>query len=103
MADEKKPMGGSGSDSNLMAALSYLWILSIVMLLVKKDDDYVKFHARQGLILFIASVIFWFIPVLGWILNILVVILVIVGFIKALSGERWKMPLIGDLAEKINL
>ena len=97
----KTPAGGLSSDSKLMAALSYLWILSIVMLLIKKGDDFVKFHARQGLILFIVSVILWFIPVLGWILNLLVLILVIVGFIKALSGEKWKIPIVGDLGEKI--
>lgn len=102
--DEKMttPTGGSNSDSKLMGALSYLWILSVVMLVIKKDDEFVKFHARQGLILFIISFV-GFIPVIGWIIDILVVIMVIVGFFKALSGEKWKMPLIGDIAAKINL
>ena len=99
----KMPGGAPSSDSKLMGAISYLWIISVVMLIVKKDDPFVKFHARQGLILFIVSIILWFIPVIGWIINLLVLILIIVGFIKALSGEKWKIPLVGDIAEKINL
>jgi len=99
--DEKKPTSAS-SDSNLMAALSYVWILSIVMLIVKKDDEFVKFHARQGLILFIASFI-GVIPFIGWFIWLIVVVMDIIGFIKALSGERYKVPVVGDIAEKINL
>lgn len=91
------------SDSNLMAALSYLWILSVVMLLVKKDDAYVQFHAKQGVVLFVASIILWVIPIIGWLLNIVVTIAVILGFIKAIQGEKYEMPLVADIAKKINL
>jgi uncharacterized membrane protein len=91
------------SDSNLMAALSYLWLLSVVMLLVKKEDAFVQFHAKQGLVLFIASVVLWVIPIIGWLLNIAVFIAVILGFIKALQGEKYEMPLVSDIAKKINL
>lgn len=99
--EEKKPVIGN-SDSNLMAALSYVWILSIVMLIIKKDDEFVHYHAKQGIILFILSWI-GIIPVIGWFLVIVVVILDIIGFIKALSGERYKIPVVGDLAEKIKV
>jgi len=104
-SDNKKPEEGnapSGSDSNLMAALSYVWIISIIMMIIKKDDQFVVFHAKQGLVLFIASFI-GVIPVIGWFIWIIVVIFEIIGFIKALSGERYKIPVIGDIAEKIKL
>lgn len=99
--EEKKPVTGT-SDSNLMAALSYVWILSVVMLIIKKDDEFVKFHAKQGLILFIVSFV-GVIPVIGWFVWLGVVVLDIIGFIKALSGERYKVPVVGDLAEKIKM
>ncbi|MBI5037663.1 MAG: DUF4870 domain-containing protein [Candidatus Kerfeldbacteria bacterium] len=99
--NEQKPVSGN-SDSNLMAALSYVWILSIVMLIIKKDDEFVKYHAKQGLILFILSFV-GVIPVIGWFVWLAVVILDIIGFIKALSGERYKVPVVGDLAEKIKM
>ena len=104
-SDNKKPEEGNapaGSDSNLMAALSYVWIISIVMMIVKKDDKFVVFHAKQGLILFIASFV-GVIPFIGWAIWIVVVIMDIIGFIKALSGEKYKIPVVGDIAEKIKL
>lgn len=100
--EENKQPAPAKSDSNLMAALSYVWVLSVVMLIVRKDDEFVKFHAKQGLILFIASFI-GVIPVIGWVVWLVVVVFDIIGFIKALSGERYRVPLVGDLAEKIKL
>lgn len=93
----------SKSDTNLMAALSYLWLLSVVMLVVKKDDSYVLFHAKQGLVLFIASIVLWFIPFLGWLLQLAIFVMVIIGFIKALSGEKYSLPVVGSVAEKIKI
>lgn len=98
-----KPQSASPSDENLMAALSYLWLLSVVMLLVKKESDYVQFHAKQGLVLFLVSVVLWFIPIVGWMLQIAVVVGIVIGFIQALGGKRYRLPVVADLAEKINL
>lgn len=111
MPEESAPGASSGkSDDNLMAAISYLWILSIIILVVKKDSDYVRFHARQGVVLFGASVVLWvlgmilfFLWPIIWILNLIVLVAVIVGFIQALSGKRYKMPVVGDIAESINI
>lgn len=99
---EEKSSLGESQESKLLAAVSYFWILSIIILLVKKDSKFVQFHAKQGFILFIASIIFWFIPILGWILNLVIVVGVILGFIKALSGEYWRVPLIHGISQKIN-
>ncbi|XOU94062.1 MAG: DUF4870 domain-containing protein [Candidatus Kerfeldbacteria bacterium] len=105
-SDNKQPNDGgqapTNSDSNLMAALSYIWIISIVMLIIKKDDKFVNFHAKQGVILFIASFI-GVIPIIGWALWLVIIVLEIIGFIKALSGEKYRIPVVGDLAEKINI
>ncbi len=104
---EVKKLASTDSDSNLMAALSYVWILSVVMLIVKKDDEFVKFHAKQGTVLFVVSVLGMvlspFILFLGPLIGVIVVVLEIIGFIKALSGEWFKVPVVGDLAEKIKI
>ena len=104
------PAAKSGGDDNLIAAVSYLWILSIIILVVKKDSDYVKFHARQGCVLFAASVVLWiagfalfFLWPIIWLVDLVIFVAVVVGFIQALGGKRYKLPLVGDLAEKINL
>lgn len=91
-------------DNKLVAALAYLWILSIVILLVKKDSKFAQFHAKQGLILFLASIVAGFIPLFGWfILNPIIGIVALIGLIQALMGKYWKIPLVADLAAKINL
>src|SRR3989338_1032727 len=86
-------------EKKIWAAVGYLWILSLVALAVRKDNDFVRFHASQGSLLFVLSVILWFIPILGWLLNIVVFVAVIVGIIKALQGERWELPLLGSMAK----
>lgn len=98
------------SDDNLMAALSYVSVLAVVMLLVKKDSDYVKFHAKQGVVLFIGEVIYWvvsaftwFLFFIWWILGLVFLIVSIIGFIKAFSGERYRIPVVADLADKFNI
>lgn len=102
--------GDEGGDK-LMAFLSYLGILVIIPLLVKKDDPYVKFHAKQGLTLLVAGVILWvvamilaFIPIIGWIIAfilwITLIILAIIGIVNALTGKEKPLPLIGRFAEK---
>ena len=73
------------------------------MLVLKKDDEFVRFHAKQGTVIFAVSIILWFIPIIGWLLQIAVLIAVVIGFLKAYSGERFKMPVVGDLADKINI
>jgi len=104
--EEIKPKPGS-SDSNLMAALSYIWIVSVIMLVLKKDDEFIKFHAKQATVLFILSVAAMILsPILfpiGLIVWLFVIVMCILGFIKALGGDRYKLWLIGDLAEKIKI
>ena len=57
MEEEKKvTTGASGSSENVYAILSYLWILCLIPVLMKKEDEFVKFHAKQGLMLFIVEV-----------------------------------------------
>ncbi|MDP3964676.1 MAG: hypothetical protein Q8Q20_03415 [bacterium] len=91
------------ADEKLLAAFSYLYVLSVIILVVKRDSDFVKKHATQGLVLFIAAVIISFIPLLNVIFHIVIFLMIIMGFVKALSGEWWEMPVIGSLAKKINL
>ncbi|HLC89926.1 MAG TPA: hypothetical protein VJG65_03120 [Patescibacteria group bacterium] len=87
------------SEKRVWAAAGYLWILSLVVLAARKDNDFVRFHASQGSLLFVISVVLWFIPMLGWLLNIIVMIAAIVGIIKALQGEKWELPILGGAAK----
>jgi uncharacterized membrane protein len=101
--------GGQNKDveeNKVMAALSYAWILCLVPLLGKKDSKYAQFHAKQGLVLFIielaASLFLWF-PFFGQLLMLALVVVSVIGIIKALNGEWWKIPYIYDWSKKINI
>jgi uncharacterized membrane protein len=112
MPDEIKTTNNqTGTDPDVeanktAAALSYLWILCLIPLLTKKDSKFAQFHAKQGLVLFgielIASILFWF-PVFGQLLSIVLVIVSVIGIIKAYNGEWYKMPYIYDWSLKIKL
>ena len=88
-----------------LSSLSYMWILCFIPLIFAKSD-YVKFHAKQGLVLFFVEVVLVFIgwiPIIGWLIIISVIVLSLLGIRHALAGEMWEMPYINKLAKKINL
>ncbi len=105
----------SADEDKVMCVLSYLGILCLIPYLTKKQNQNVMFHAKQGLILFIIEAIiwasFWFIwmiPFLGWMLYMVTRLLLlacgilsIIGIIQALQGNKWKIPVLGDFAEKL--
>lgn len=92
--------------SKFIAAISYLWILCLVPLLLKKDDKFAQFHGKQGLVLaviwFFGGLIFW-VPFFGWLLALMLAFVSIYGFFQALKGEKWEAPVIGKFAKKIDL
>ena len=96
--------------NKLIAILSYIGVLCLIPLLTKKDDEFVFFHAKQGLVLFIAEVITAFvaaIPFLGWVIaplaSLLWIILSIVGIINVLGEKTKELPILGKYAAKIKI
>ena len=97
-------------EENLAGLLCYVlgWITGIVFLLLEKENEFVRFHAFQSLLTFLPlSVIAWIlghIPFVGWVLAglvwILILILWLVLMFKAYKGEMYKLPIVGDIAEK---
>ena len=93
-----------------MAVLVYLGILIIIPFLTDaKNDPFVKFHLKQGLVLIIVEVIAMFInviPFLGWIVGFILwiysVVMVIIGIISVLSGKQKPLPIIGKFGEKFS-
>ena len=97
-------------EGKVFAVVGYIWILCFVPLILKRDNKFAAFHAKQGLVLFLFSLVLGLIniiPLLGqliWIVGgIMCSILGLIGIIKALSGEYWRMPIIGDLADKFKI
>ena len=100
----------SGMTQNLAGLLCYLagWITGLVFFLIEKENRFVRFHAMQSMITFgglqVLFLALSFVPVLGWLvmmgLWLVAFILWIVLMVKAYQGEMFKLPVIGDLAEK---
>ncbi len=86
-----------------LAIASYFSIFFILPFILCPDDDFAKYHARQGLALFIFSLISdavsSFIP-FGWILSVFRVYCMFKGVGNAGSGKTEPLPYIGKYVEK---
>lgn len=106
----KKEKTSLNLDENVEALLCYVlgWVSGLIFLLLEKKSKFVKFHAMQSLIIFLAitviSVLVGWLPVLGVIfstlIGLLAFILWILLMVKAYQGEKYKLPIVGDIAER---
>ncbi|MDA3840065.1 MAG: hypothetical protein PF572_03165 [Patescibacteria group bacterium] len=102
MTNEKQDLENKDIEKNKTEAfLSYFWIVSLYVYLTKKKSKFAQFHAKQGLILFFLSfatvVPFW-----GQLFGLVLLIVSIVGIMKAYNGEWYKIPVVYELSKKIN-
>jgi len=108
---EVKDLGktSTGMQANLAALLSYLlgFVTGIIFYVVEKENKFVRFHAMQSIVVFgfffALSIVVSIIPIVNmlvfpvWILEL---VLWVILMVKAYQGERFKLPVAGDIAEK---
>lgn len=119
----------TGLDENIAALLTYVfgWVSGLVFFLIEKDSKLVRFHAMQSILFNVVALIVCFI---GWIVTLIVVLIasqladimgtlvgllatliwiviaaalliaVILCLVRAYQGKFFKLPVIGNLAEK---
>lgn len=102
--------GDTGLSANTAGLLCYLagWITGIIFLVIDKKRKFVRFHAWQSIMTFgvltVASLILSPIPLIGLVLGpiiwVLSFVLWIILMVQAGTGKMWKLPLVGDWAEK---
>ena len=121
----------TGLDENVAALLSYIfgWVSGLIFFLIEKNSRLVRFHAMQSLLLNIVAVILgigiWILSVLlffivalasstlasilsmlvgllGFVVVIGLLIAVILCLVKAYQGQYFKLPVIGNFAEKFS-
>jgi len=115
MSEEKT--SSTGLESNIGGLLSYVlgWITGLIFFLIEEKDEFVRFHAMQSIIFFGAITAFaivlgflqW-IPgpvgvlftVLTSLVGLFAFVMWIVLMVKAYQGERFKLPVAGEQAEK---
>jgi uncharacterized membrane protein len=96
--------------NTLMGVLSYLGPLVIVSFIVAKDDPFVKFHIRQGLVLLVIEAIVWALGMFMWqfwflyqLVNLATLILAIIGIMNVVHGKEKELPLVGQFAQQIKI
>jgi uncharacterized membrane protein len=95
-------------EGKVFAILSYLSILCIIPLIFKKENSFVFFHSKQGLVLFLGEVAIFILSIIfpPWIIRLGTFILFatsFIGILAVLEGRRLELPVIAKLAEKVRL
>jgi uncharacterized membrane protein len=97
------------TNRTLMGVLSYLGILVLIPLLMAKDDPFVKFHIKQGLVVFalyivvwvVMGMLFWRLFFIAQLFNLALLVLVIMGIVNVVQGKEKELPIVGSLAHSI--
>lgn len=105
-----------GLDEHVEGALCYVlgFITGIVFLVMEKDNKFVKFHAVQSIATFLPLMaigwmisssmlwswsMIWIVGMISSLLFLVELILWLVLIMKAFQGEKFKLPIVGDIAE----
>ena len=93
-------------NKKLFGILSYLGPLVIIPLLLEKNNHFIKFHMKQGLVLLIIEIILSIFGGMRWsmlspiydIIHLALLILIILGIINVIQEKEKELPIVGGLA-----
>ena len=121
----------TGLDENIAALLSYVfgWLSGLIFFLMEKNSRLVRFHAMQSILLSVAAIVilvaFWVVAgilgvvvsyisgllsfllwivtmLVGGVLGLAIVVGAVICLVKAFQGQYFKLPVIGNMAEKFS-
>jgi uncharacterized membrane protein len=100
------PVINPAQHKTLMGVLCYLGILLIIPYLMAKEDTFVHFHLRQGLVLLVLEAAAWVIGMMFmWqmymlisIIQLAALVLSIIGIVNVVQGHEKELPLVGQFA-----
>jgi uncharacterized membrane protein len=104
-----QPSSSTGLSSNLGGALAYLLgcFSGIFFLVVERRDTYVRFHAMQSTLAFLGVTLITLVlrslplgALLSGLFSIGVTVLWVVLMIKAATGQRYRLPWVGEIAAR---
>ena len=102
-----------GTEEHIAVAISYAlgWLTGLIVLLIEKENETVRYHAAQSIIVFgsitilniiLPMILFVFaIPLMG-LINLVAVILWIVFIVKALTQNPLKLDFLASYAEQLS-
>lgn len=116
------PPASSGMQDNLAGALCYIWIVGVIFLFIEPYNKkrFIRFHAFQSVFCGLA----WMATIIAWVilsmiltamhlgclscigslvfpfLGLAYLILLVIAAVKAYGNQEWKIPVVGNLADK---
>lgn len=94
-------------DHKIHGILAYIGILVVIPIFGAPDSPFARFHANQGLVLFLSNIILTIlvaflngIPFIGTIYSVArlgILVLMVMGIISAVKCEKKELPLIGNI------
>ncbi len=116
-AASSTPAGSGGLTDNVAGALAYVTIIPAIIFLVLEPynrNHFIRFHSFQSIFAAVAWTCLWValsivahIPFFGWLTILVWPLVSLAGFViwlilvlKAYQGQKFKLPVIGDAAEK---
>ena len=118
------PTTTTGMDPKVAGLLCYLfgWVSGLIFYLIEKDDKSIRFHALQSILLSVAIFVVWvgiiivfsiialipgvnlalvvLSPLVFLVFGIGILVIWIMLMVRAYQGEMWKLPVIGNIAER---
>jgi len=88
----------------ILALFSYVYILVIIPLIFSRKNPFIKFHAKQGLILFALwslGLFSLYVPILPWFFGLFIAFCILCGVVNVFLSKEKALPLIGGLANRI--
>ena len=121
----------TGLDENIAALLSYIfgWVSGLIFFLIEKDSRLVRFHAMQSILLNAAAIVVGIVLWIAWavlaiifsqissalaslvsivvgllifVFWVLILVAVVMCLIKAYQKQYFKLPVLGNFAEKFS-
>ena len=103
---QQPPSAPTGGQQNTaMAVVAYILFFIPLLTGDAQKDEYVKYHTKQGLVLFLTvvliNIIDWIIPFyfITWLLSLGTLVLLIIGIMNAVNGKKEPLPLIGKFSD----
>jgi uncharacterized membrane protein len=107
-------------EARLLGAASYILFLCFLPPLLLKENKFAMHHARQGFLLFFLEIVLailvyivehsiGLIPILGFLIVVLlkfvagvaVLLTAVIGIVKAVSGQYWTIPVVGEHSSRV--
>ena len=95
-ADDAKQVLSDGKNVAIIAHITLIgWIIALIMNSNNKNE-FASFYIRQMLGLMIVAFLLYFVPMLGWFLNLGMIVLWIISLMGAFEGQKKLVPILGE-------